>query len=980
MVETAGGSGDDGGCPAPVNELHVRVLGAIDLDGQRLAASLERRLLACLAINRARPMRFDTLIDIVWDGHPPKGALNSLMSKISRLRKIMPPDRLVRTANGLQLNLQSAEYDATRFEDHAIAATGTGAQALAAAKEAMALWRGDPFAEFAHDEFAQGEAARLTVLYHGVAERHAELLLELGEVSAALAAAEQFLHTLPYSERLCAIQARSLARLSRTVDALAVIRHFAQRMIDDHGLSVQPELRAVENEILAMTGDGPTAAVVTAQRPAATWPLAPQGALQIVGRSDELSSILADLRSDRLITLTGEAGIGKTRLAAAVAESMAAENEVDPPAAWLDAAGVTSIDAALWMLGCDRRLHGDALWSEAVSTVGANASLLIVDGCEPQIETMTELVRALLASTRLRILATSRTRLGLSDEREVRVGPLRTVGSACDAGSMLQAVCAERRVTVDVDLADEIAAMLDGLPLAIELVGARLAELPSEAIVGTLSDRQSRGELVGGSRLAAEVMRSVDLLSIDARQLFVALSFFPSGASFELIQSVAEPDRSSRHGQSVNPLLELIDSGLVRVVSNTSSDHRYRLLAPIADVGRTIAAGIPEQQFSRRLADTMIAFAEDAISPDRGPDEGDRARRLHGEMENIRAAFRWSLDHREFVLAARLLAALQDEAILRERAELEQWADQLVDIERCTKTQWGARIFGIAANAALLRGDFARSIALAEQGTVALKGGALPTWVIPNVRFLLGASHDLGHLGALSPQRQRHLDDLHEYSELTGDPLGRAMAAFSASYVHAAFGLPEKAIPPAIAAVRLARSANSPTLSAIATYAIANARARYNPEKAVTQVMEAARLARVGGCGVIVRHADRLELDLVGASSASELDDRLTRSIRHINAAIALGHREHALQEIAGVVSPLVRLGRLSEAAKIAGGLERTLWGQTRNVVDARSQLVSLLGAAEYHRLARPSRRLTWRQLAAATCDIADGLLGPAAD
>ena len=218
---------------------------------------------------------------------------------------------------------------------------------------------------------------------------------------------------------------------------------------------------------------------------------------------------------------------------------------------------------------------------------------------------MTELVRALLASTRLRILATSRTRLGLSDEREVRVGPLRTVGSACDAGSMLQAVCAERRVTVDVDLADEIAAMLDGLPLAIELVGARLAELPSEAIVGTLSDRQSRGELVGGSRLAAEVMRSVDLLSIDARQLFVALSFFPSGASFELIQSVAEPDRSEDAGGGIREahsvVLEVCGSPDVRRRHKPRQGGR----APIA----TACGGASRRSLKSASPARLIAFA-----------------------------------------------------------------------------------------------------------------------------------------------------------------------------------------------------------------------------------------------------------------------------------------------------------------------------------------------------------------------------------
>ena len=366
----------------------------------------------------------------------------------------------------------------------------------------------------------------------------------------------------------------------------------------------------------------------------------------------------------------------------------------------------------------------------------------------------------------------------------------------------------------------------------------------------------------------------------------------------------------------------------------------------------------------------MIDFAEHSISHDRAANEGTIARRLGAEIENLRAAYRWCRSNGEHAMSARLVSALLDEAVLRERAEVERWADELVTIDRCVNTEWGARVLAIAANAALVRGDFDRSAELAAQGSVALRAGALPTWVIANVRYMLGASHDLGKTGEVTASRGRHLDDMRAYSSQTGDPIGRAVASFSESFVHAAFGAHDRAIGPAITAVRLGRAGDSPTLAAMGSFTIANARAHVNPERAARQALDAARSARVANCSLVERHADRLEFDLSGSSSNEDLESRLERALAHVRVAHESGHREQTLQEIAGVVAPLVRLGRLTEAATILGGLERTLWGSLRTIIDARQHLISHLGLPTYQRLSRPSRRLTWHQLADLTAPM----------
>ena len=137
------------------------VLGPLSVNGSIPGSPQQRRLLAALAVHRRAPVSVDLLADVVWQGSPPTSAINSLQSKVSRLRNAIGSDRVRRVPAGYLLDLDVGECDADRFEDLLTSAEGLAPiDKLAVLDEALALWRGGAFAEFADEEFARPAAVR----------------------------------------------------------------------------------------------------------------------------------------------------------------------------------------------------------------------------------------------------------------------------------------------------------------------------------------------------------------------------------------------------------------------------------------------------------------------------------------------------------------------------------------------------------------------------------------------------------------------------------------------------------------------------------------------------------------------------------------------------------------------------------------------------------------------------------------------------
>ena len=341
----------------------IRVLGPLEaeVEGTRadLGGPLQRAVLALLLMERGRVVSVDRMIDQLWRGEPPPRAIASLQAYVSNLRRILEPGRarraqariLVSAPPGYALRLPDEAVDAWRFESLLAAARRDAAGQPERARhdlgQALALWRGPAYAEFADEEWAVAEVARLTEQHLAAQEAWAEIALRTGAAAEAVPAAEALIRQQPLREGSWRLLALSLWACDRQADALAALRRARRILRDELGLGPGPALAEVEEAILgqhqevlrraqarpAGQAEGPAAARTSqANEPAAGWrsqaeePAAgrtdqsndPARAADdlFVGRGDELRAIAAAAarRAGGVVLITGEGGAGKSRL------------------------------------------------------------------------------------------------------------------------------------------------------------------------------------------------------------------------------------------------------------------------------------------------------------------------------------------------------------------------------------------------------------------------------------------------------------------------------------------------------------------------------------------------------------------------------------------------------------------------------------------------------------------------------------------
>ncbi|HVL06236.1 MAG TPA: BTAD domain-containing putative transcriptional regulator [Acidimicrobiales bacterium] len=309
-----------------------------------LGGRKQRAVLAVLLLDAGRPVSVDRLIDAVWGDHPPQQAEASLQTYVSNLRRLLEPGRgprqdpsvLITRPAGYVLAVDRAAVDLTRFEDlveegRARRRAGNAAAAAAGLRDALALWA-PVLPEFAGEPFLREAEARLAAL-HGLAlEESFDARLELEDHDAAVADLEAAVLRHPVRERLWAQLALALYRAGRQTDALRALQRARGVLTDEVGVEPGPELRRLEADILdhaARLQPRPVAAPAPPV-PAAT----PAGAAEpFVGRDGELDTLLAVAGAaagghGRVAVVSGEPGIGKTRLVEEVASRSRAAGTV----------------------------------------------------------------------------------------------------------------------------------------------------------------------------------------------------------------------------------------------------------------------------------------------------------------------------------------------------------------------------------------------------------------------------------------------------------------------------------------------------------------------------------------------------------------------------------------------------------------------------------------------------------------------------
>ncbi|MBB2912900.1 DNA-binding SARP family transcriptional activator [Streptosporangium becharense] len=313
--------------------MEFRVLGPVEAYGDDgapvdLGGPRQRAVLARLLAARGVVVSTDMLIDDVYENDPPASALATIQAYVSHLRRAVEPDRAPRAPARLLVGrppgyaLVATDVDAIRFTKAVAQAESIPPdEALTLLDGALRLWRGQPYGEFTDEPWAASETNRLRELRLVAVERRAEALLALGRPQTVITDLEAETAAYPLRERLWCLLALSLYRTGRQGDALAVLRHARRMLADQLGLDPGPELRTMEDDILRQAD---SLAPLIPARPAVPSPIVPPPPVVptvegLVGRERELGELAALVsRTARpgpaLAAVTGEPGIGKTRL------------------------------------------------------------------------------------------------------------------------------------------------------------------------------------------------------------------------------------------------------------------------------------------------------------------------------------------------------------------------------------------------------------------------------------------------------------------------------------------------------------------------------------------------------------------------------------------------------------------------------------------------------------------------------------------
>ena len=199
------------------------VLGTLEVvrDGERvrLGSGQQRRLLGVLLVHANEVVSSDRLVDILWGDHTRPSAVHTLHTLVSRLRATLGDERVETRPPGYRLRAATDDVDAFRFEELVrvgLESSERAGVALGAFDEALGLWRGSPYAEFAHEEFAAPEVARLVELRTCAIEERAAALLELDRPSEVIGELEAEIAVEPFRERLRALLMLALAACRAT--------------------------------------------------------------------------------------------------------------------------------------------------------------------------------------------------------------------------------------------------------------------------------------------------------------------------------------------------------------------------------------------------------------------------------------------------------------------------------------------------------------------------------------------------------------------------------------------------------------------------------------------------------------------------------------------------------------------------------------------------------------------------------------------
>ena len=640
--------------------LEIRLLGPFEVlaggTSADVGGSKRQALLAMLALRQGRIVDVDALVDGLWGEALPASPRNALHHHIARLRAALGEESIAGSPDGYAL--KGAHVDAVHFEEllaetRSALREGDVPAAADAVASALALWRGSALQGLTGTAWFSAEARRLETLHVDALEEDFEVRLALGEHREVTPELRSALANNPFRERLWGQLMVALYRSGRQADALETFQEARRVLADELGLEPGPELRRLQEAILAH--DPAIAAAPVDRRRRGNLP-APS--TSFVGREDELAQVSGLLQEHRLVTLTGPPGVGKSRLAVETARLL--EHEC-PDGIWLvEFARAGSPNDAVRLLARAVDVRGADPLARVTSRLRDAEALVVLDACEHVLEEAARIASTLLAEcSQVRILATSREALHAAGEVRMPVAPL---GSTAVELFLERARAARPGFEADAEavaLATEIARRVDGLPLAIELAAARVNVL---GLVELVSILERRAALLRDSPAATDPSRtalqelvewSYDLLHGDEKTVLQQLAVHRGGASLASLAAVAAT-HDLDEATVAYLVAALVDKSIVSA-SFAGGAARYDMLDTVREyVLERLAESDGLVATRRAQAEFFAGLADEARVGLRGPEWLRWQSRLELENDNLWAALAYALDSRDGAVAVRL--------------------------------------------------------------------------------------------------------------------------------------------------------------------------------------------------------------------------------------------------------------------------------------------------------------------------------------
>jgi predicted ATPase/DNA-binding SARP family transcriptional activator len=698
--------------------LEVRFLGQFEVrfDGKPLAIPTRnaQSLFAYLVLNTGKVQRRERLAGLLWPDSSEENARSNLRHELWRLRKSLKTDKQSYFITD-DLTIVFNPSEDYFFDVHLLESTPLEGSTTEDLIEALSAYQGELLPGF-YEEWVSVERDRLNAYFEAKITRLLEMLQNDGRWGDVLVWGMRWTALGQWPEPAYRALMTAYSASGDLSKAAATYERFSRGVQKDLGIKPSEQTQALYKNlksgqhtislIQAPTSRNKSPSTTPEKAaPALTLPRVrhsnlPKPLTSFIGRQKELQQVEQLVRRERLVTVTGSGGVGKTRLAIQIAEALAPQfrdgvwwvelaslsKTGSPKAVYAGQEGKNAEDLVALAVAIALRIPEDpslTILEGLLEGLREKKLLLVLDNCEHLIEDCSALAQRILSDCpEANILTTSREALGVPGEKAWPLPSLSLpkAGLSLDTRRIFQSEAVNLFIERARDVhpnyqpreaeaftVAQICLRLDGIPLAIELAAARMKLLSAQEIADRLDHRFSL--LTGGSRtslprhhtLRAAIEWSFDLLSPAEQVLFRRLSIFSGSFSLEAAEAICT-GQEIVSDEVLDLLGRLVEKSLLNVEpapQDGTLSTRYHYLDTIRSFGRLKLDETDETSWIRdQHADYYVRLAEAAEPVLLLQNQVRWFKLLQAEYDNMRAVIEWSVERDQAERALRVVVAL----------------------------------------------------------------------------------------------------------------------------------------------------------------------------------------------------------------------------------------------------------------------------------------------------------------------------------